>query len=70
MAAAVAEKELLVLLTLLPSNFGLLAAGTFIRSWASAFRLSQSLNSISVVRSVSFDTVRMDHCSRRFGGNL
>ena len=33
-------------------------------------RLSQSLKSISVGRSMFCTTVCMDHCSRRFGGSL
>ena len=49
--AAVPERDLMLPLTLLSSTFGLLAPETFIRSWASAFRLSQSLKSISVGRS-------------------
>ena len=69
-ATAVAKKDLLLLLTLLSSTFGLLVPETFIRLWASAFRLSQSLKSISVGRSMSFTTVCMDHCSRRFGGSF
>ena len=69
-AAAVSERDLLLLLPLLFSTFGLLAPQTFIRSWVSAFRLSKSLHSISVGRSVFFTSVCMDHCSRKLGGSL
>ena len=68
--AAEVEKDLLLVLILLSSTFGLLAPETFIRSWASAFRFSQSLKSISVDSTMSFTTVYMDHCSRRFGDSL
>ena len=69
-ADPVAARDLLLVLDLASSFFNLLAPRAFIRLWASAFRLSQWLKSISVGRSMSELTVCMDHCSRRFGGSI
>ena len=54
---------------LLFSGFALVAL-CFIRSWASAFSLSQSLKSRRVGLTQCFLSVKSDHDSFMFGGNF